>query len=48
MARIFTKNGESLIIPTEKKTYQGSSKCTKYSPRGSRPRRKAYRGQGKK
>jgi hypothetical protein len=47
MARIFSKTGETEIIPHDKKTYQGSSKNTKYSPRGSRPRRKAYRGQGK-
>ena len=47
MARIFSKTGETEIIPHDKKTYQGSSKNTKYSKRGSRPRRKAYRGQGK-
>ena len=48
MARIFTKSGDQLILPTQKKTYQGSSKNTKYSPRGSRPRRKPYKGQGRK
>jgi len=47
MARIFSNSGESLIIPHEKKTYQGSSKNTKYSSRGSRPRRKRYKGQGR-
>jgi hypothetical protein len=47
MARIFSKNGEVTITPTEKRTYQGSSKNTKYSQRGSRPRRKQYRGQGR-
>jgi len=47
MARIFSKSGESLIIPHEKKTYQGSSKNTKYSPQGRRPRRKPYKGQGR-
>jgi len=48
MARIFSKSGESVIIPNEKVTYQGSSKNTKYSQRGSRPRRKPYRGQGRR
>ena len=47
MARIFTKSGEELIIRTNKRTYQGSSKNTKHSARGSRPRRKPYRGQGR-
>lgn len=48
MARIFSKSGETLIVPHEKKTYQGESKNTKFSPRGSRPRRKAYKGQGRR
>ena len=47
MARIFSKVGDVEIIPHDKKTYQGSSKNTKYSRRGSRPRRKSYRGQGR-
>ena len=48
MARIFSKlTGEITIIPTQKKTYQGSSKNTKYSQRGKHPRRKPYRGQGR-
>ena len=47
MARIFSKSGNVEIIPHDKKTYQGSSKNTKYSPRGSRPRRKRYKGQGR-
>ena len=48
MARIFSKTGDIEIVPHEKKTYQGSStKNTKYSQRGSRPRRKRYRGQGR-
>ena len=47
MARVIAKNGECMIIPHDKKTYQGSSKNTKYSPRGRRPRRKPYRGQGR-
>ena len=48
MARIFSKlTGEVTIVPTQKMTYQGSSKNTKYSQRGRRPRRKRYRGQGR-
>ena len=47
MARIFSKTGDVQIIPHEKKTYQGSSKNTKYASRGSRPRRKRYKGQGR-
>jgi len=46
MAVLYSKNGDMTIIPTNKKTYQGNSKNTKYSPRGRRPRRKAPRGQG--
>jgi hypothetical protein len=48
MARIFTKSGEAVIIPTNKKTYQGLSKNTKFCQRGRRPRRKPYRGQGRR
>ena len=48
MARIFSKSGDTLIIPHEKKTFQGQSKNTKFSPRGSRPRRKPYKGQGRR
>ena len=47
MARIFSKNGDVTIQPTEKKTYQGSSKNTKYSRRSNNSRRKRYRGQGR-
>jgi len=46
MAVIYTKSGDMTIIPTNKRTYQGASKNTKYSQRGRRPRRKAPRGQG--
>lgn len=46
MARIFSKSGEALIIPTEKKTYQGKSKNTKYSRKSNSNRTKRYRGQG--
>ena len=48
MARIFTKSGEQLILPTEKKTYQGNSKNSKYSKRSNSHGRKRYRGQGKR
>ena len=48
MARIFTKTGEEMILPTEKRTYQGSSKNTKYSKKSNSSRRKPYRGQGRK
>ena len=47
MARIFSKTGDVQIVPHDKKTYQGSSKNTKYAARGSRPRRKRYKGQGR-
>ena len=47
MARIFSKNGEVTITPTEKKTYQGNSKNTKYSKRSNSASRKRYRGQGR-
>ena len=47
MARIFTKSGEQLILPTEKKTYQGSSKNTKYAKRSNSSGKKKYRGQGR-
>ena len=47
MARIFSKSGEVMIIPHEKKTYQGCSKNTKYSRRSNSSGRKKYRGQGK-
>ena len=48
MARIFTKSGEQLILPTEKKTYQGQSKNTKTSKKSNSHRRKRYRGQGRR
>jgi len=48
MAAIYSKTGNIEIIPHDKKTFQGSSKNTKYSPRGSRPRRKQYKGQGRR
>ena len=47
MAVMYTKTGEMQIIPTNKKTYQGHGKNTKYCQRGRRPRRKALRGQGR-
>ncbi len=48
MARIFSKSGETLIIPTDKKTYQGNSKNTKTSKKSNSHNRKRYRGQGKR
>ena len=47
MAVMYTKTGEMQITPTNKKTYQGQSKNTKYCQRGRRPRRKPLRGQGR-
>jgi len=47
MARIFSKSGETLIIPTNKKTRQGNSKNTKHSPTSNSHRRKLTRGQGR-
>jgi len=47
MARIFTKSGETMIVPHKKKTRQGNSMRTKTSPTSSRPRQKRYRGQGR-
>ena len=48
MSRIFTKSGEELILPTQKKTYQGMGSNTKYSKKSNSSGRKPYRGQGKK
>ncbi len=48
MAVMYTKTGDIQIFPTEKKTYQGSSKNTKYSRKANNRRRKPYRGQGKR
>ena len=47
MAVMYTKSGDMQIFPTQKKTYQGSSKNTKYSKRSNSSRRKPYRGQGR-
>ena len=47
MAVIYTKNGNVEIVPTNKKTYQGSSKNTKYSKRSNSSQKKRYRGQGR-
>jgi hypothetical protein len=48
MSRIFTKNGDEVILPTQKRTYQGRSKNTKYSKKSNSSNRKRYRGQGTK
>ena len=45
--RIFTRAGEEVILKTQKKTYQGASKNTKYSKRSNSSHKKAPRGQGK-
>lgn len=47
MSRIFTKTGEAVIIPTNKKTRQGSSKNTKYASTSNSSQRKRYKGQGR-
>ena len=47
MAVIYTKTGELQILPTNKKTFQGCSKNTKYSKRSNSSQRKKYRGQGR-
>ncbi len=47
MAVIYTKSGNIEIIPTNKKTYQGCSKNTKYSKRSNSSQKKRYRGQGR-
>ncbi len=47
MARIFSKSGETVIIPHEKKTYQGMSKNTKHARKSNSHRKKRYRGQGR-
>ena len=48
MARIFTKSGEQLILPTQKKTYQGTSQNTKYAKKSNSRQRKPYKGQGRR
>ena len=48
MARFFTKTGEQLIVPTEKMTYQGKGKNTKYSKKSNSSGRKRYKGQGRR
>lgn len=47
MALIFSGNNKWVVVPTEKKTYQGQSKNTKTCQRGRRPARKLRRGQGR-
>ena len=47
MAVIYTKSGTVEIVPTNKKTRQGSSKNTKYSRRSNSSQRKRYKGQGR-
>ena len=47
MALIFSKGGKWEVVPTQKKTYQGDSKNTKFCQNGRRPRKKHSRGQGR-
>ena len=47
MAVFLSKLGKWEVVPNQKKTYQGDSKNSKYCQRGSRPRRKKSRGQGR-
>ena len=47
MAVIYTKSGDMQILPTNKKTYQGSSKNTKYAKKSNSSGKKKYRGQGR-
>ena len=48
MAVIYTKSGKMEVVPTNKKTRQGSSANTKYAKRSNSSQRKPYRGQGKR
>lgn len=47
MSVLYNSKGQVEIKPHKKKTFQGDSVRTKTCARGSRPRRKASRGQGK-
>ena len=47
MAVIYTKSGTVEIVPTNKKTRQGSSKNTSYAKRSNPSQKKKYRGQGR-
>ena len=47
MARVFAKNGETMIVPHKKMTYQGDGPRTKASARSNSSRRKKSRGQGR-
>ena len=48
MARIFSKSGEVLIVPTPKKTYQGQGRNSKFSSKSNSHGKKKLRGQGRK
>ena len=48
MAVMYNKSGDMTIFPTNKKTYQGTGKNTKYSKKSNSSRRKPYRGQGRR
>ena len=47
MSVIYTKSGTVEIVPTNKKTRQGSSKNTSYARKSNSSQKKKYRGQGR-
>jgi hypothetical protein len=48
MAKVKSLTNQRETSPTEKKTYQGNSKRTKFSATSAHPNpKKKYRGQGK-
>lgn len=47
MAKTTSPTGATKIETTEKKTYQGNSKRTKFSATSSNKSKKRYRGQGR-
>ena len=47
MSVFYNAKGKLEIVPTDKKTYQGCSKNTKYSKKSNSSQRKRYRGQGR-
>ena len=47
MSVFYNAKGQVEIKPHKKKTFQGDSPRTKSCKRGSRPRRKLSRGQGR-
>ncbi len=47
MSVFYNAKGKLEILPTDKKTYQGCSKNTKYSATSRNSKGKRYRGQGR-